>query len=301
MTKWRDRELMASDSSAIARDTVFGKNPSVLAELMLDQKDGNPSAFRSLAELCRQAGALDEARQLYERLAVLAPADARARALTEILNRRPVSSPPAVDVVWPTPFVRLLDFFPAEVHAEVKAMTADSLAQFVASAVYRDGQGLIDLSGRVSAVLPKSKAFSRRFRPFIAAAVVDHDIARVLGVEPSKLRRYEMQVTCHGDGAFFKAHADDGKESYRYRRISYVYYFHYSPKRFSGGQLRLFDGAVEAESYAQNAYTRIEPTDNSIVFFPSAAAHEVEPVTVESGAMADGRFSLNGWILEAAD
>jgi SM-20-related protein len=299
--KSRDRDAMASDTSASTTATVFGKNPAVLAELMLDQKHGDPSAFRSLAELCRQAGALDEARRLYERLAELAPTDDEARALAEIFNGRPSPAPPGANVAWPTPFVRVLDFFPTDVHAEVKAMTADALPQFVASEVYRDGQGMVDLSGRVSSVLPKSKAFSRRFRPFVEAAVDDHDVAGVLGIERRTLQRYEMQLTCHGDGAFFKIHTDNGKESHRFRKISYVYYFHNTPKRFSGGHLRLFDSAVEVERYAKNAYTRIPPTDNSIVFFPSAAAHEVESVAVESGAMVDGRFSINGWIVDAED
>jgi Rps23 Pro-64 3,4-dihydroxylase Tpa1-like proline 4-hydroxylase len=110
-----------------------------------------------------------------------------------------------------------------------------------------------------------------------------------------------MQVTCHGDGGFFKPHADDGEEHQRHRKISYVYYFHRAPKRFTGGSLRLFDATMGAQRVAQHAFTRIEPTDNSIVFFPSTAPHEVERVCVESGAMADGRFSLNGWILDTED
>jgi Rps23 Pro-64 3,4-dihydroxylase Tpa1-like proline 4-hydroxylase len=80
--------------------------------------------------------------------------------------------------------------------------------------------------------------------------------------------------------------------------ISYVYYFHGTPKRFAGGGLLLYDSAVAADRYDQRAFTRIEPNDNSLVMFPSTAAHEVERVAVESGAMADGRFSVNGWFLE---
>jgi Rps23 Pro-64 3,4-dihydroxylase Tpa1-like proline 4-hydroxylase len=289
---------MASEVPASAT-TVFGQNPALLTALMLDQKDGNPSAFRSLAELCRQAGALEEARQLYERLAELAPEDTKARALAEILNRRPLPASSTPDEAWPTPFVRLLDFFPAEVHAEAQAMTEEALPDFVASAIYRDGHDLVDLTGRVSLVLSQPKAYSRRFRPHVAAAVDECDVAGVLGIERNQLQRYEMQVTCHGDGAFYKAHTDNDREYERRRKISYVYYFHRTPKRFTGGGLRLFDAIVGTVRYARNAFTRIEPTDNSLVFFPSHAVHEVERVAVESGDIVDGRVSINGWILEA--
>ncbi len=289
---------MATEPPTSPAATVFGQDPAVPTALMLDQRGGDPSSFRGLAELCRQAGALDEARQLYERVAELAPDDAMALALIEILNRRPSPRPPSPDTAWPTPFVRLLDFLPADAHAEIQAMTVEALPDFVASEVYRDGHGAVDPSRRVSSVLARLEAHSRRFRPHVVTAVDDYDIPAVLGIERAKLQRYELQVTCHGDGAFFKAHADSGKEFDRHRVISYVYYFHRSPKAFTGGGLRLFDASVESARYAQDAFTRIEPVGNSLVFFPSNTAHEVERVTVESGAMADGRFSLNGWILE---
>jgi hypothetical protein len=285
-----------SDAPAFA--SALEPNAAVFVALMLEQPAPDPAALRGLAELCRKAGALDEARQLYARLAALVPADAKAGALAQIFDGRASPPPPTATDAWPTRFVRVLDFLPADLHAQVLALTLDALPRFVASVVYDHGHGhgYVDPSRRVSSVLLNPVAHSRLFLPRVEAAVDRLDIARVLGLERGRLRRYELQVTCHADGAFFKAHTDSGKEVDRHRAVSFVYYFHGVPKRFRGGGLLLFDAAMEVERYARTEFTRIEPTNNSIVFFPSPAVHEVEAVTVETRTMADGRFSLNGWI-----
>jgi Rps23 Pro-64 3,4-dihydroxylase Tpa1-like proline 4-hydroxylase len=267
--------------------------------LMLDQGEGDPAAFRGLAELCRQTGALDEARQLYARVVELEPADAKSRALVAVLDGQPMPRPANGGAAWPTPFVRVLDFLPSDIHAEVRAITLEALPRFVASGVYEEGRGRIDPSQRMSSVLPQPAAHRRLFLPYVEEAVERCGVAGVLGVDPIRLQRYELQVTHHGDGAFFKAHNDNGNEINRYRTVSFVYYFHVEPKRFGGGSLLLFDADLEAERYSSGSFTRIEPTNNSIVFFPSSAPHEVERVAVETGEPTDGRFSLNGWILEA--
>jgi Rps23 Pro-64 3,4-dihydroxylase Tpa1-like proline 4-hydroxylase len=195
--------------------------------------------------------------------------------------------------------VRVLDFLPSGVHAEIQAMTIEALPTFVASGVYEEGRGRIDPSRRVSAVLLQPKAHKPLFLPYVEEAVQRCDVAAVLGIDPMKRHRYEMQVTHHGDGAFFKVHNDNGSEINRHRTVSFVYYIHVEPKRFSGGSLLLFDADVEAVHFSSHSFTRIEPTNNSIVFFPSKAPHEVERVTVETGAPAHGRFSVNGWIHDA--
>ena len=108
----------------------------------------------------------------------------------------------------------------------------------------------------------------------------EYNVAGILGINPGSPQHYEMQVTCSGNGSFFKAHADSRKEVYQHRKVSFVYYFNTAPKRFNGGSLLLFDCA--AEGHCRSAFTRIDPLNNSIVFFPSAAVHEVERVEMAS-------------------
>ena len=60
----------------------------------------------------------------------------------------------------------------------------------------------------------------------------------------------------------------------------------------SGGDLLIYDTA----RYDHRGLTRLVAADNTIVFFPSDALHEVTPVRCEDGEFKSGRFTLNGWI-----
>ena len=51
-------------------------------------------------------------------------------------------------------------------------------------------------------------------------------------------------------------------------------------------------------STAAGTYTILTPVDNSLVFFPSDACHEVCPVYPETDAFGDSRFAVTIWIRE---
>jgi SM-20-related protein len=108
--------------------------------------------------------------------------------------------------------------------------------------------------------------------------------------------RLEVGLAAHGDGAFYRPHIDlvIGEEakspsSESGRVLSAVYYFHAEPKRFSGGELRLFRLGTES------GFVDIEPLQNSLIAFHSWMRHEVRPVAVPSGEFRDYRFAINCW------
>jgi hypothetical protein len=116
-----------------------------------------------------------------------------------------------------------------------------------------------------------------------------------LGHKGFPIGRIELQVTASNDGDYFRLHRDTADEDTR--EISFVYFFHREPRRFSGGELRIYqtrviDGRVTP---ADHAHT-LSPRQDTIVFFPSRNEHEVLPVRVPSRAFADSRFTVNGWI-----
>jgi SM-20-related protein len=114
-----------------------------------------------------------------------------------------------------------------------------------------------------------------------------------LGYKPFDPARIELEMVAHGDGAFFLRHADTviRPEMTSYRAISAVYYFHWLPKSFSGGVLRLHSiGGKEG------TFVDIEPTNDRLIFFPSWFPHEVMPVVCPSGRFEDSRFSINCWV-----
>jgi SM-20-related protein len=117
--------------------------------------------------------------------------------------------------------------------------------------------------------------------------------------EPSRL---DLEMVAHGDGAFYAEHRDtiiegedciEGQKLVARRIISAVYYFHYLPKSFSGGVLRIYPLAGSKKS---NELIEIEPVNDTLVFFPSWFPHEVLPVSCPSGRFEDSRFAINFWI-----
>jgi Rps23 Pro-64 3,4-dihydroxylase Tpa1-like proline 4-hydroxylase len=56
-----------------------------------------------------------------------------------------------------------------------------------------------------------------------------------------RLGKVERQLTAHGSGGFFAPHVDTGHPIAANRRISCVYYFYANPRRFTGGELRVYD------------------------------------------------------------
>jgi Rps23 Pro-64 3,4-dihydroxylase Tpa1-like proline 4-hydroxylase len=94
--------------------------------------------------------------------------------------------------------------------------------------------------------------------------------------------RIEHQVAASNDGDYFRAHIDGGPDDTR--EITFVYFLHSEPRGFSGGELVI------------RPSTAVQPEGDTLVLFPSCSVHEVLPVSVPSGAFADSRFTVNGWI-----
>ncbi len=116
-----------------------------------------------------------------------------------------------------------------------------------------------------------------------------------LGHKAFQMGRIEMQITASNDGDYFRLHQDSDPKSTR--EISFVYFFHREPRRFSGGELRIYQGRLIDDRVvpADQSHT-LSPRQDTIVFFPSLNEHEVLPVRVPSRSFGDSRFTLNGWI-----
>jgi Rps23 Pro-64 3,4-dihydroxylase Tpa1-like proline 4-hydroxylase len=116
-----------------------------------------------------------------------------------------------------------------------------------------------------------------------------------LGRKGFPLGGIELQVTASNDGDYFRLHQDsDGKDT---RELSFVYFLHGEPRRFSGGELRLYETRViNGQLVPSDRSQTISPRQDTIVFFPSLNEHELLPVRVPSHAFADSRFTVNGWI-----
>jgi Rps23 Pro-64 3,4-dihydroxylase Tpa1-like proline 4-hydroxylase len=150
--------------------------------------------------------------------------------------------------------------------------------------------GMIDFSHRRSRVLmdlgKHQDVILERIRCVLPRVLYQ------LGIEEFPITRVEAQITASNDGDFFATHSDDAQESIASRRVTFVYFFHQEPRPFEGGELRLHDSSQVHGA----GYQTIIPQQNQIVFFPCSVSHEITRVACPSGAFADSRFTLNGWL-----
>lgn len=117
-----------------------------------------------------------------------------------------------------------------------------------------------------------------------------------LGAPPFTVAGDEAQITASNHGDFFRWHSDNGQAEIASREITFVYFFHREPKRFQGGELRIYDSQRREGVYVPSGdYRAVVPRQNQIVFFRSSLAHEITPVECPSGEFGDSRFTVNGW------
>ncbi|HKS71893.1 MAG TPA: 2OG-Fe(II) oxygenase [Terriglobales bacterium] len=117
-----------------------------------------------------------------------------------------------------------------------------------------------------------------------------------LGLESFAIAHTEAQITASNHGDFFRWHSDNAQEEIATREITFVYFFHREPRKFHGGELRIYDSLPVNGTYLPTtSYRAVVPRQNQIVFFRSSLAHEITPVECPTGAFGDSRFTVNGW------
>jgi 2OG-Fe(II) oxygenase superfamily len=198
--------------------------------------------------------------------------------------------------------MRMMDFLSPAEHQQLFEHALACQADFHESGVVGGrGEATLNHSIRRSHTLSGSRLeeiwsmFDRRLQGILPA------VRKELGIAWFHLGEVERQLTAHGSGGFFAPHVDTGHPIAASRRISCVYYFCASPRRFTGGDLRLYDTWVTPSgNTAAATYTSLPPVDNSIVFFSSDLFHEVRPVRCETDAFEASRFTITIWFREGS-
>ena len=157
--------------------------------------------------------------------------------------------------------------------------------------------GIVDFTHRRSRVLADTGKHGQVILDRIERALPS--VLRELGMESFPVTATEAQITASNDGDFFRAHSDNSQESIASRRLTFVYFFNHEPRRFDGGELRIYHSTRQSGDSANSRvgdYRSIAPQQNQIVFFPCSLLHEITPIKCSSQAFADGRFTINGWL-----
>ena len=270
----------------------------------------NAGALLRLGDVHRRKGDFPAALDLYRRLHALQPDHAAASWLSAILGggRMPDVAPRGFR---PAPFVRMTDFLEPAQQDRLLTLTFAGGERFSPAPVGTPaGKRRLDLDVRTAFL--SDDRIRREVRSWFGPklrGVLPHVLMRLRMDEApggggrgdaashEGAPRYgiELNVTAHPAGGFFVAHRDVEADMTRSRKLTFVYYFHREPRRFSGGDLLLYDTDFEAGTASDTAFTRIEPLRNSLVVFPSGCFHEVTPVECATNDFGDGRFTVNGW------
>jgi hypothetical protein len=266
-------------------------------DLAMSSEDRALDALELKGELLRSRGELRDAAEVFALLAEREPDHPRARYVSELLRGSSPRVPAVCSAPWPSAFVRHEQFLNGVRHAELLDLVTTHAVAFEPStvgAIGPDGRGpRVDLDTRVSFRLREVSSIAYWMRPLISEQLPS--VRLQLGLAPFTAGEIELKCTAYGDGSFFSTHSDN--VLHPTRRISFVYYFHRVPKRYSGGALLLYDGdRADATRYFPDRVTRLETLDNSVVFFPSSAYHEVTPVVSPSGRFEDSRFTFAGHV-----
>jgi len=187
--------------------------------------------------------------------------------------------------------VRIDDFLTPEENRQLLAFALESDTNFEGSSVITKSGGKEDHQYRKSKVFFAIK--DTKWRDVFVNRLKMHlpHITKSLGRPGFAFDEAEIQLTASNDGDFFRRHADadHNEKAVANRVITFVYYFYREPKAYAGGDLLLYGDSDQS-------VTAIEPVNNMLVSFLSDLPHEVDMVRCPSGAFADSRFTINGWL-----
>lgn len=158
------------------------------------------------------------------------------------------------------------------------------------------GRPYVDFSQRSSTSIHDLGPFAAPFLAYVRS-IMPEAIAR-LRIAEETLEPKGLELNVFGDGGHFGAHVDTILDLAKLRVLTCVYYFSLTPRRFSGGELRLFGlPTLSAARRGETpSFVDIAPDPDSMVVFPSWLRHEVLPIHVPSGEWIDGRFTINCWL-----
>jgi SM-20-related protein len=161
----------------------------------------------------------------------------------------------------------------------------------------KTGHSFVDPEIRDCLIFNGLGAFKNPIESFIVA--ISSQALEALHLIEPKVEPNEFEITAYGDGGHISDHVDLRNGTERVRVLSCVYYFAATPRRFGGGELRLFGFPKRSVAGAEPpplSFVDVEPDTDTLIVFPSWLRHKVLPVRVPSGAWADRRFTINCWL-----
>ncbi|MCW8878891.1 MAG: 2OG-Fe(II) oxygenase [Kangiellaceae bacterium] len=260
----------------------------------------NDKLYQLMLDVYRRSGELEQAAQVAKQWAKFSPSNQLAVYHDKLFNQKElISRVYNKNEIQPAPFMICDQFLDDSQRDYFWERALNSVEDFTDSGVsYGNGEKVdYQFQNRSSKVLflrrNEKQSFRNRVRE-LSDKLFNH-----LLIPKKTIKNIEVKLTAYGDGGFFRVHQDGFfKQRNSSRVISWVYYFHASPKPYDGGDLVLFDSNCIKENhlFRQSHYTRYKPVDNQIVFFPSWFYHGVTPVKLLKPGFGSCRFAVMGHV-----
>jgi hypothetical protein len=287
--------MIESYAATLYASGILDSAASVLEQRLVADA-ANVETLNTLGAIYRKQGRLSDAARIYERVTTLAPGDAHARFLASVLNGQvPPALPDNGDALQPAPFAFVENFLPAEFHHNLLARVLAAPDEDVVPSTV--GLNEYNPDRRVSFTVGGLKEIQSEFWSYVSEALPS--LCPRLQVPLFPVGRTEVRVRTYRAGNFFEVHRDNSIPESADRTVSFVYFFHRVPRRYTGGELLLFDTSPSSKRYSITNFTRVVPVDNALIMFPSRFYHAVVPVECTSPDPGDTRFVINGHIRRA--
>lgn len=256
----------------------------------LEDAPNDTRLVQRLAEVCRQRGKLREAGELYALAAKRRPGDPILARLASLLRGEGSPRLPPI----PTPFALFDGFLPEDELERLRALVRERRDAFDATPVKRDGvTDAMDTETRRSSSFSDLGAVGEAFAARVARLLPG--LQERLDVPPFPAAIRSCKVSVYHAGHFFRLHQDRTDGPAASRRLGFIYYFDFPPRRFRGGELVLYDVDLATE-LPTTSFTTLAAEANRLAFIPAGAWHEVLPIVCDSDDWFAGRFTLSGWI-----
>ena len=292
----KDKPLSAEASRALLRPGGIQAQADEALRRRLAVGPRNTDTLWRLAEIHRRQGNFAAARSLYGRLRERGSDPLKAAWLHAMLSGNGAPEP-APGGIRPAPFVRMTNFLAPDECDRLLALGLAERERLVPSMVGAADRERVDPEVRVNLeVRDRSTVAEVRLQIAPKVRSLVPEILERLRMDGIGRCSIEMCMRVYLDGGFYKAHRDNQSKSHRQRKLSFVYFLHREPRRFSGGDLLLHDTDTDTDACSPGEFSRIVPLRNSIVFFPCGCWHQVTPVQCGTDDIGDGRWAVNGHV-----
>ena len=253
------------------------------AATVLQRRALDAGALRRLGDIRRGNGDFAAAQEAYRRMCALRPHDVQASWLHAITAGRRLPVPPTG--VRAAPFVRRTNFLTSAEGERLLSWVCAKRERFAPAKVGPSGRRRVDISERYAVAAPPvaCKDIAAWFVPKVRAVLPT--VSAQLGPHSLDNCGIVLSAMAYLNGGYGRPHCDSPP-------FVCSCYFHAQPRGFSGGDLLLYDTQVGTSEFDFWAFSRLQPTANSIVFHPGAYMHEVTPVVCATDRFVDARFSV---------